>query len=322
MTATYPTREGRRAYVRMDFNEGPPPPPGLLAFEASALNVYPEYGPLRAAAAEAWGLAPDRVVPVNGADEGILLAARLLGQGGLAMPAPSFPMYRIYADQLGLPVAEAPLDPAFDLDVDALLEAPGSLAVLVSPNNPTGKAVPCEAVERVLAQGRPVIVDETYAAFCGQDFAPLLDRWPNLILLRTLSKAYGVPGIRCGFLLASREMASRLEELRSPFNVNGMAAAVGARLLAFDAGVKGRAARAVQARRDLQGALDRAGYRTWPSDTHFFMADLGPGAVARLEAARILVKDLGALRPGLVRISVASPTEARILQDAFLKGKP
>ncbi|BDU75860.1 pyridoxal phosphate-dependent aminotransferase [Mesoterricola sediminis] len=323
MSAAYATREGRGAFVRMDFNEGPPPPAPLLAADlAGALAMYPEYGPLKEAAARAWGVDPARIVPVNGADEGIFLALRLLGGGGLALPVPAFSMYRVYADQLGIPVAEAPMGPDFEVDVDALLAAPGSVVALTTPNNPTGRALPAGAVERVLAQGRTVLLDETYGAFCGQDFAPLLERWPNLVLLRTLSKAYGVPGLRCGFILASPARAGELDALRSPFNVNAAAVVLGARLLAEDRTFPDRVAGAVAARARVQDGLRAAGYATFPSDAHFFLARLEPGAAGRLAAAGILIKDYPALGEGMVRISVPGPAEAEAFEAAFLKGRP
>jgi histidinol-phosphate aminotransferase len=323
MSAVYKTQEGRGSFVRMDFNEGPPPPPALLAMDlAEALAIYPEYGKLKAAAAAAWGVDPGCLVPVNGADEGIFLLLRLLGGGGLVFPVPGFPMYRVYADQLEVAVAEVPLDAAYDLDVDAVLAAPGGVVAVTSPNNPTGRAVPGKDLLRILDQGRTVILDETYGPFCGQDFAPLMTRYPNLVLLRTLSKAHGVPGLRCGFVLARPELAARLDGLRSPFNVNAAAVALGTRLLAQDPGFRDRVAAALAAREGLQGRLDEAGIRTVPSDAHFFMADLGPGAVERLRGRGILVKDLSALAPGLARISVASETEARIFENAYLGGRP
>ena len=321
MSAVYATTEGRGAFVRMDFNEGPPPPADLLTLDLSAcLSMYPEYGALKLAAARAWGVAPERVVPVNGADEGIFLLLRALGAGGMVLPVPAFTMYHIYAEQLGLPVAAVPMDANFDLDLPGTLAAPGGLVALTSPNNPTGRAIPPQILARVLEQGRPVLLDETYGPYCGQDSAPLLETWPNLVLLRTLSKAYGVPGLRCGFILAAPDLAAKLDGLRSPFNVNAAAAALGAKLLAEDTGFPLRVRAAVAARRELQARLELAGYRTVPSDAHFFLADLGPGAAERLREQGILIKDQASIRPGLCRISVATAADALRFEQAFFGG--
>jgi histidinol-phosphate aminotransferase len=321
MSASYATTEGRAAFVRMDFNEGPTPPPELTALDPDVLFLYPEYEPLKAAAARAWGVDASNLVPVNGADEGIFLLLRLLGGEGMVLPVPAFPMYRLYADQLGVKVAEVPLDASFDLDLEATLAAPGGLFALTSPNNPTGRAIPEAALRRILAQGRTVLLDETYAPFCAQDFVRLQAEYPNLLILRTLSKAYGVPGLRCGFILAPAALARELDGLRSPFNVNAAAATLGRRLLAEDTGFKERVAGAARASRALRERLEAAGYRAVPSDTHFFMVELGAEAPAKLRQAGILIKDLSRVGPGFCRISVASEGDARRFEQAFLGGR-
>ncbi len=327
----YPTEEGRGAFLRLDFNEGPPPPLELLSqwssLAASSLTLYPEYGGLRRAAAEAWGVTPDAILPVNGADEGIALVVRAFTGPGdaVVMPVPTFPMYRIYAEQCGTPVVGVPLQPDFQVDVEALVAAipQGALLALTSPNNPTGRALPMEAIERLVeaAEGRPVLLDETYAPYCGQDGVPLLTRFPNLLLLRTLSKAYGLAGLRCGFLLGNPELIAALDVLRSPFNVNALAATLGAQVLASDRGFRARLAEAVAARQKLQGELEAEGLRTAPSDTHFFLVEVGHRAsdLAReLRTERILVKDMAKTLPGWWRISVASCAEALAFAQAFL----
>ncbi len=322
MSAYANPASGRASFVRMDFNEGPAPDAGLLTVDLrDCLSRYPEYEALRAGAARAYGVDPGRLVPVNGADEGIQLLLKTLGGGGLVLPVPAFSMYRVYADQLGVPVREVPMDAGWDVDVEAVLAAEGSVVALTSPNNPTGRRVPEEAVLRVLRQGRPVLLDETYGPYCGQDFAPLLRDWPNLAILRSLSKVYGVPGLRCGFVLASRDLAARLEALRSPFNVNGLAAALGARLLEGDTRFRDRIAAAVAARRALQRRVEEAGYRTIASDAHFFLAELGRGAADRLRERGVLVRDMAPAMPGWCRISVTTDAEAASFENAFLGGR-
>lgn len=322
MNAYGPSVEGRGSFVRMDFNEGPAPAPHLLSVDLrDCLSRYPEYGGLKASAARVYGVEPECLVPVNGADEGILLLQRALGEGGMVLPVPAFSMYRAYAGQLGVRVAEVPMDAAWDLDVEAILAAEGSLVALTSPNNPTGRRISDEALLRILEQGRPVLLDETYGPFCGQDFAPLLGDWPNLAILRTLSKVYGVPGLRCGFILASRDLAARLDAVRSPFNVNGVAAALGSRLLERDTLFRDRLSAAVAARRFLQYRVEEAGFRTIPSDAHFFLAELGPGAAARLRERGILVRDMAPAMPGWCRISVTTAAEAATFENAFLGGR-
>jgi len=328
---TYAVQEGRGAFLRMDFNEGPPPELDVLASAlelcAFSATVYPEYSPLKRAAAQAWGVEPAMLIPVNGADEGIAMVLRAFTGPGdaVVLPVPTFPMYRVYAEQCGSPVISVPLATDFDLDMEAIRRAlsGGVMLSLTSPNNPTGRAISEAQFLNLLeaAKGKPVLMDETYGPFCGQDFAPLLARYPNLILLRTLSKSYGLPGLRCGFILASPEVIRQLEVLRAPFNVNGIAASLGAQMLSSDPGLRARLRKAVEARKYLQEALERAGIPTVPSDAHFFLANLGSRAteaVERLRERQILVKNLSTTIPGMVRISVAVQHEATAFLEAFL----
>lgn len=326
----YAAPTDRGAFRRLDANEGPSPDlerlSQMLALAAFGLTLYPEYGALRRAAAEAWGLAPAQVMAVNGADEGIALVLRAFTGPGEALLTsdPTFAMYGVYAAQLGTPRIAVPVKEDFCTDVAGLLSAlPGArMLALVSPDNPSGRRLDEADLRRLLeaAGDRPVLVDETYAPFCGQDFARLLVEFPNLLVLRTLSKAYGVPGLRCGFLLGDPALIAALEPLRSPYNVNGPAALLGAQLLAGDAGAAGRRQRAVAARRTLQAELDAAGWRTVPSDTHFFLLDLGAQAtevVACLRRQGLLVKDLAGTLPGFLRISVATAEDADAFRAAF-----
>ena len=329
--AVYTAPTGRAAYRRLDANEGPPPPDGFLsaALAAAAPNVtfYPEYTELREAAARAWGVPAPSVLPVNGADEGIRLWLEAVGGPGapLLLPEPTFPMYRVSAGLTGTPVVSVPLGPDFGLDAESVAEAlPRAAALaLVSPGNPSGRRIG-EAVLRGLlaaAGGRPVLVDEVYGPFCGQDFTPLLAEFPNVALLRSLSKAYGVPGLRCGFILAGPALANRLELRRPPYNVSSVAASVGAVLLADDGDAPRRRRAAVEARQALQGWLAAAGVPTSPSDTHFCLLRLGASsgaAVRRLESQGILVRDLGGALPGWIRVSVTGRADADAFAAAFL----
>ncbi|MBP7864511.1 MAG: histidinol-phosphate aminotransferase family protein [Acidobacteria bacterium] len=320
---------GRGAFRRMDANEGPPPPAGLLAEAlaraAEKLAYYPEYADLEAAAAEAWGIDPAGVVPVNGADDGIRLAVQAYcGPGApLAVPEPAFPMYAFYAATLPAPVLRVPgrLDRPPDADRLIRVLPYAALAAVVTPGNPVGLRVPEADLERLLAAAgrRPVLADETYAAFCGQDLAPLLRRHPNLVLLRTLSKACGVPGLRCGFLLADPAVARQLRRICPPYAVSAVAAAVGTDLLRLDQDAPVRARAAATEARALSAWLADRGVETLPSDTHFFLARLGADAPGRLRAEGILVKGRGDLGPGLCRVSVAGADDAEAFREAWVR---
>lgn len=327
---SYPTDKGRSGYLRMDFNEGPRPPLSLiseaLSLCADALSSYPEYVMLRQAAAATFRVHPEAVMSFNGGDEGIftLLRAFTGPAHPLLTPFPTFSMYQLYAAQCETPVIQVPMKAGFALDVEALIrEIPKAAALaLCSPNNPTGRAVPEGEVIQLLeaSRGIPLIVDEIYAAFCGQDFAPLLARYPNLLLVRSLSKSHGMPGLRCGFVLGHPKVLAQLEALRPPFNVNALASLLGAQLLTSDKGLAQRLAQAVEARRRVQSSLEEAGIPCSPSDAHFFLADLGDRCQATVDFLKtrgILIKSISAL-PGQVRISISEAAHAEAFLSAFL----
>lgn len=327
----YRASEGRNAFIRMDFNEGPPPAEEFLSRALAqcsyAVTAYPEYQELKQAAAQAWKLNASMVMPINGADEGISLLLRAFTDPGnpLVLPIPAFPMYRIYAEQYETPLLCVPMDNTFMVDPSAVLQTlrKGSALALTSPNNPTGRAIPEADLLAILnaSDDKPIIMDETYAPFCEQDFAPLLKRYSNLIILRSLSKSYGLPGLRCGFILADSCVIQHLDILRAPFNVNVVAAKLGAQVISGDTSFRKRTRRAVEARRRLQARLDATGIRTVPSDAHFFMADLGDeaqAAIALLLSKNILIKNLATSLPGMVRISVADESQAQAFEEAFL----
>ncbi len=329
----YVPETGRGGFLRMDANEGPPPPRSLLrealADSCGRACFYPEYGDLVASASAAWNVDPASVIPVNGADEGIRLAVQAYcGEGApLAVYRPTFPMYAWYAGRQGAPVLSAPA--ALDRPPRAADMTPrqkrAALVAVPSPGNPVGLGLPEEELERLLSerQGRPFLLDETYGPFSGRDGAPLLRRWPNLLLLRSLSKAHGVPGLRCGFLLAEPRVAGMLRRLCPPFAVSSPAAAVGAWLLRQDLGAAAARNRsAVRAAAGLARWLAERGVRVLPTETHFFLAGLGAGAPARLRRQGILVKGMEALEPGLARVSVADESAALSFRAAWPRVAP
>lgn len=326
----YAAPTGRGEYRRLDANEGPPPAPGLLrellVEAASRLSYYPEYTELRRLAAVHYGVPAGGIMPVCGADEGLrLVIGAFAGPGDRMVTVhPTFGMYTFYARLSGAAVTALPLAPDFEMNLAAVLEAAdgAALVVLASPNNPTACRIrPVNLVRLLqLAPERPLLLDETYAEFCGQNFIPWIERFPNLIIVRTLSKARGLPGLRCGFVVGNPAVVSSLDTIRSPYNLTATAAWVGSALLAGDTDFRKRLAAATTARATLQQELARLGVPVWPSDTHFCLVYLGsaagPAASALAEQGilvRLLLDDLS----GFIRISVTGPEDTEAFLSAF-----
>jgi len=324
----YPAPTGRAGTLRLDANEGPPAPlellAPLLAASAPRCVFYPEYDALLAAAARVYGVPVDMLLAVAGADEGIRILCQAFLEPGrtLVTPWPTFSMYESYAALVGGRTVRVALGPDFRLDLPALEAAArgADLLCLASPGTPDGRLVPADEIEALLAAmpDRPLVLDETYADFAGVSLVPLLERHPNLVILKTMSKSYGVPGLRLGFVLARPGLVAALEGLRSPYNVTAVAAAVAEELFAADDQVSRRLAGAVAARVELASRCAAAGLATVPSDTHFCLIRIGDveqatALHAHLAARGILVRSLGTTVPGYIRVSVTSLVEV----DAF-----
>ncbi|OGO56099.1 MAG: hypothetical protein A2Z32_11365, partial [Chloroflexi bacterium RBG_16_69_14] len=231
--------------VRFDLNTSPTPPAlveRLLAagrFE-TPLSEYPptDYRRLVEAAAARYGVTAAEILVGAGADEVLdIIAKAFIPAGGRAVvPTPTYAMYRVLTEQRGASVVAVPrLGEAagWALDPAAVRAAAGDAAVvwLCSPNNPTALAEPDGAIRDLLVglaedadtAGRPapvVVLDEAYAEFVGTSLIPLRDDHPNLIVVRTASKAYALAGLRVGFAVARPEVIARLNPFRPPGSVS------------------------------------------------------------------------------------------------------
>lgn len=304
--------------VRFDLNTSPVPPrilaPMLAAgrFETS-LSEYPpgDYRRLVEAAAARYGVASDEVVPGAGADEVLEMCAKaFLAAGRTAIiPVPSYAMYRVVTEQRGGVVRAVPrLGPerGFAVDEPAMraAAAEASLVWLCNPNNPTGVEEPDGLVERLLAdivadassagrQPAAVVVDEAYAEFTGRTVIPLRGRFPNLVVVRTASKAYALAGLRVGFAIAAPATLARVALYRPPGSIGTISETVVTRALIDGEDMRENVDRVGRERERLAAALADTGWLPYPSVTNFVLVDLGSPARAAAAAE-------GLMRRGLV----------------------
>ena len=325
----------RPGSVRLNANEAPRP----LDASGPALNRYPELRPagLARGLAAHYGVSADDVLVTRGSSEAIDLLIRTFcapGTDGIVIPAPTFGMYRVYADIQGAQTTSVPLAAAnhFALDVEALLDACTAATKLVfvcSPNNPTGGRVPEEAIRALCAarSGRSlVVVDEAYIEFAGaRSMAGAVGELDNLVVLRTLSKALALAGARCGALLAHPDVIRLLDAVLPPYAL--ATPVVECVLAALTPEALARAQAAIEAtiaeRERLHRALAAlaAVETVWPSDANFLLVRFrDPAAAASALAGRgILVRELGpeAGLSGCARISVGTPEENDMLLAAL-----
>lgn len=258
------------------------------------LTQYPtrDADDLRAALADFHGLPADRFVCGNGGDELLDILCKAFGESGetIATPWPSYSLYPHVAEVAGLKFRPVPTKKGFaQLDVDGLLAIQPRLVVVATPNNPTGTRFASGELER-LAEGLDgvLVIDEAYIEYAGlkHSFLPRVEEFDNVVVLRTLSKAYGLAGLRVGYLVANGQLAAMLNAAKAPFNVGVLPEAIAVAALQeqewVDAGVK-----AVRLERDRMAvALAKFGLRVHPSEANFLLTEPPRGASETQDALR------------------------------------
>jgi histidinol-phosphate aminotransferase len=294
----------------------------------AGLNRYPEPHPheLAKALADLYGVDAAQLLPGRGSDESIDLVVRGFCRAGVdnvIICPPTFGMYSVAARIQGAEVREVPLRLAdFALDTTAVLaacDANTRLVFLCTPNNPTGNTMDPAAIEKLLitlADKALVVVDEAYIEFSGDaSWTKSLERFPNLVVLRTLSKAFGLAGARVGSLIASPEIVSLLAKVIPPYSIPQLAIeAVLATLAPTQLAIQRERVAQVRRERDrVVAALagKKSLRKLWPSVTNFLLADFADAEVALAAArdAKLLVRDMRTVSPHSVRISIGTPEQ-------------
>lgn len=221
------------APLNLSNNTAPFPPHPILeealrTFPTEKLRDYPSLDSqrLREAAARTHGVKASQVLTGNGSNDVLDMAMRAFAEPGdpVAWHPPSFELVHTFAKANGLrPIGVRLRQPGFRLDVEGILAARAKVTFILRPNNPTGNAFPRREVERVL-EGTDglVVLDEAYGDFCGDDFAPDVKDWPNLLVTRTLSKAQGLAGLRIGYAIAQEPVIQALKKVRGPYRLNAV----------------------------------------------------------------------------------------------------
>ena len=303
--------------VRFDLNTSPTPPELAARLLAAGQFVMPlsEYPPadyrgLVAAAAERYGVSTEEIIVGAGADEILdVIAKTFLPPGGKAvLPTPTYAMYRVITEQRGASVVAVPRLGAaagWALDPPAVRAAARDASVvwLCSPNNPTALAEPDGAIadlltglaEDAVMDGRPapiVVLDEAYAEFVGRSLLDLRDAYPNLIVVRTASKAFALAGLRVGFAIARPELVEALNPYRPPNSVSTVSVSLVTEALRDDAFLAANLDRVVRERTRLSDALRAAGWSVGPSVTNFLLVDFGTPERAATVAEGLLKRAL------------------------------
>jgi len=265
----------------------------------------------------------------NGSDEIIHIVIQAVARRGAVVlaPRPSFVMFGTYATLAGVEYGGILLRPDFTLDTEAFLEAMErrrpAVVFIAYPNNPSGNLFDDKALERVIAAAPGlVVIDEAYHAFARKTFMTRLAEFPNLIVMRTLSKL-GLAGIRLGYAVGRAEWIREFDKVRSPYNVNTLTHVVAERILAHHEVLDAQARSIITERQRLDAELRKLPRATvFPSDANFILVRV-PSAAAVFEGMRrrgVLVKNLDTGVPllgGCVRLTIGTPEENARCLAAF-----
>jgi histidinol-phosphate aminotransferase len=256
------------------------PPAALRAITDAASAAITRYPALYAAdvkqaIAGYAGVSPEMVVTGCGSDDVLDSAIRAFGEPGdvVAYPDPSFAMIPIFAQMNGLVGAPIPLTAQNDANAEQYIETNATVSYLCSPNNPTGASFSRDAIERVVSRVTGIaIIDEAYAEFAGWNCLDLLARFPRVVITRTLSKAFGLAGLRVGYALGDPVLIAEIEKSRGPYKVNGVAQRAAVAALTDDrAWVDGHVRDAIANRDRLRESLMAIGLEPLASDSNFVL---------------------------------------------------
>jgi histidinol-phosphate aminotransferase len=328
-----PPLEGRRERIRLDFNENTTGFPGLYPSvnsevdltddeAATFLTAYPEYDRLIEALAAAWNVSPEQLLLTNGSDEALFVAAFTFIEPGADRAVTTLPTFGLiphYLKLVGAQLVEVPYTESLQYDpaaIDPILAEGVKLAVFATPDNPVGALLPVDVIERWCAAYPETlfVIDEAYAEYSETSALPLIQRFGNLLITRTFSKAWGMAGLRLGVMLGAPGLMESLRRVRSPYSVNTFAVQTALRLLPRleDVQTAARDTMALKAR--ILPEVEKRGYRVIPGRANFFMIAVGPDSATFCAFFRdrgVLLRDQSG-RPGLegmVRVSIGSPAE-------------
>jgi histidinol-phosphate aminotransferase len=321
--------------IKLNTNENPYPPSpaaveALRGFDPDRLRRYPH--PYAQAAREAisrvFGVPGEWVLVGNGSDDLLTMIIRSVAEPGrgVVIPMPTYVLYRTLAEIQDAPVIEVPFDDNYNLPVGALAAAGGAVTLIASPNSPSGTRHDNEMLRKLARRCRGLLViDEAYADFADGDALELIREFDNVLVLRTLSKGYSLAGLRLGWGIAQPRVIQGLSKVKDSYNVDALAAEVGAAAIEDQEYKDANARKVIASRRWLAARLEALDWRVWDSQANFLLAR-PPGGDAgsiyeRLKARGILVRYFN--QPGLadkLRITVGAEDDNVALVEALRSG--
>ncbi|HZX44710.1 MAG TPA: histidinol-phosphate transaminase [Candidatus Nanoarchaeia archaeon] len=291
-----PPIEGRRGFLRLDFNENtigcsPKVLSAINKIKEEEIAAYPEYIKFKEKLAKYLKIKPEQLMVSNATDEAIMVLMQTYIEQGdeVIIPVPTFAMFKFYAQLAGAKVREIPYTANLAFPTKKVLDAATKktkLIILCNPNNPTGTLIDKKDIIRIIEKARSkdclVLLDEAYHQYSGAEYLDLIPKYDNLIIIRTFSKAYGMGGIRLGYAASNEDVMKNLLKAQSPYSVNSIAVAAGSKAIEDKAYVDWYVGEVKKAREILYNALKKLKIKSFPTAANFLIVKL-PGKAKEIE---------------------------------------
>lgn len=324
--------------IKLASNENPlgPSPKVVKAIKENAAlaNRYPsaDAGEFREALSKYVNFPADQIVVGTGADDVMDAVTRLLIESGneVLIPIPTFPYYEMFTKVCGGTPKFISRDENFDVNADAILSATTEktkMIIICSPNNPTGNQMSISELKKILDEVNvAVMVDEAYVEFADFSVTPLIREYENLIVIRTMSKAFGLAGLRVGYGILPAEIAKEYMKIAPAFSVNRLGIVAGVVALSDKEHLHKTQEVVKKGRAFLQKNIP---FKTYPSQANFVLVDVSPltaeDVCETLMKKGIIVRDCSSFRGtgnSLIRVSVGTSDENQRVVGALREVEP
>lgn len=323
-------------YIKLNTNENPyPPSPKVLATLKETINdklrLYPDPSALNAKkkAAEIFNTKPERVMIGNGSDELLTIIVRCFVDEGdkIVYPYPTYLLYKTLSEIQNAKVCTVDFLEDYSLPEEILVKG-ATVTFICNPNSPSGTLIPVDKVSNIAGKiDGVIVVDEAYVDFADDNCLRLVDKHPNLIVLRTLSKSYSLAGMRLGFAVAQEDLVKGMMKVKDSYNVGRLSMVSAVAALDDQETFRGNVIRIKKTREHLINSLKKLGFFVYPSQANFVMikcqsANNAKEIYQELKKRKILVRYID--QPKLddcLRITVGTDEEINELLERLTEIK-
>jgi len=331
-----PPLEGRRGLLRLDFNENtvgcsPRVLEAINNIKEEEIAAYPEYKKFKTRLANSIKVKPEQLMVTNATDEAIMIIMQTYIEKGdeIILPVPTFAMFKFYAQIVDAKIKEILYTSNLTFPTKKVLNGISKktkLVVLCNPNNPTGTLIEKKDIVKIVEKAQKndalVLLDEAYYQYSGAECLDLIGKYDNLIIIRTFSKAYGLGGLRLGYIVSNEEIIKNLLKVGSPYSVNTVAMVAASVAIEDMDYVKWYVNEVKKAKRIIYEELKKLKIKTYPTAANFLIAKFPKKAdevEEKLKERGILVRNRTAypLLRDCLRIGIGTVKQTRQLVNAL-----